>query len=488
MLCMGFISQLRRIVSSAIFYAHERGYELDIRSICYGKMVDRRETDDSEALSQLIHDVSQFAMESKFGIINVSPDDEVMIVATELLRFGSKTGSVKKTINKVSSVSEYKGEQTGVNPKIVPLKEAFLDNEVLCECAGYTEELLDEIGKIRQDHGNHVDPSIGVSYLSNDTKRQNEALAEMQGKIYQGIRDNNSRFPSTITSWLDIRSVTTSSSSTTDTTDIHRQFVTALASICNCGIEHGALKHSTEVIDKSKLEEVGDDFMNTIAQENTLSAAQWEEHALYFRKSPGGNTGEVAYVNTSGGDGEEIAIPLYQLSWTIAYLEKFHKKEDGRVRAKIYYDHNKTRDGCNPALMALLLDTWKHNIIRVIAHKVNRLTSHLVFYQLLKYIWDKKGIQMGFPYHHGKDIHPIVKNENDRKVKEQKAYRTYISKMNTKRNELSEKNRKISSEFLKIGSETSTENDKHLLAEILKENHLNSPLFTKFFEQIEDNS
>lgn len=482
---MGFISQLRRVISSAIFYARENEYELDIRSICYGKMVNRRETDDSKALSQLIRDVAQFAIDSKEGIINVSPDDEVMVVATELLRFGSDPDSLEKFINNVSSVSEFKGEKTGVNPKIVPLKEAFLDNEMLCGCAKYFKKLLDEIGKIRQDHGNHVDPSIGVSYSSNDTEGENEALAERQGKIYQEISDNKFRLPSTISSWLDIRSVTTSSS-TTDTTDICGKFVTALGNICNCGLEHGALTHSTEEIDMSKLKEVGDDFMNKIVQENTVSAAQPEEHALYFRKSPG-STVDVAYVNISGGEGE-IALPLYQLSWIIAYLEKFHKKEDGSVRAKIYYDHNKTRDDCNPALMTLLLDTWKHNIIRVIAHKMNRLTSHLVFYQLLKYIWDKKHIQMVFPYHHGKDINPIVENENERKVKEQHAYRNYIAEVNAKRDELSEKDRKMSLDFLKIGSGRTTENDKHLLAEILTENHLNSPLFKKFFEQIEDNS
>ncbi|KAL7458263.1 hypothetical protein ACHAWC_009801 [Mediolabrus comicus] len=484
MLCMGFISQLRRIVSSAIFYARENGYELDIRSICYGKMVDRRETEDDKALLQLRFDLGKFVAEAIKKNINVSPYDKVLVVATEILRFGSNPDTVKEFIRYLSTLSVFKGKQTGVEPKLVTLKEALLDDKELCDCADTFKKLLDKIDGIREDHGNHKDPSIGISYLSNDAKRENEGLRESQCEIYQEIIDNDSRLPSTISSWLVIKSVTTSSS-TPDTSKICGEFVTTMCNIRNCGLENGALTHSTEEIDPTNLHKFGSGFMKNISQENTSSSALLpEEYALYFRKSPGGN--KVVEAHVSGGDGEEIALPLYQLSWHIAYLEKFRKK-GATLRIRIYYDQNKLREDCNPALMTMVLDTWKHNIKWLIAHKTNRLTSHLVFYQLLKYICDKKCIQMRFPFHHGKNIDLVVENENERKVKEQKAYRKYIAEVNEKRIKLSEQDKKMSLDFLKIGSGKTTEDEKLLLSEILTKNHLNSPLFDKFFEQIEGN-
>jgi hypothetical protein len=478
MLKYGYISQLRRTLSAALVYCRRHGYKLILRNVYYAEEVKRKKTGQCQTLVELMRDLIDFKREE--GSI-VSPNDKIWLMATELLRFGSNASVVQFVLDAINSVVV-----NDVRVMIMTLKEAFLDISAHKILAAHVNDKSEE-EEAQAEIATRIDPAKSIPVAA-DQVVEREIIHARAEVIFTAIDQNNGSLPKEFDDWISFESPPQMTPSQVQRKQLVKAQCDILGISCDekpalSGGWHELREIDASGINEQNLKRYGEEFMKSLLETTGSSGTAPRRNSrvgLYLRTSHTTTTREICLTSATN---EKILVPMYQLSFLLAALERQHKGGGSRITATIFYDRFKNRECvCNPLLYSFCSGICNSDYDCVMAYKTNRFNSYQVTFHLVDYFCTRTKTKLDIPFHRGQDYKLAAKAETDRRMQQKHVYSKYVEQLNLMRNNLpSHETREMALAFLKVKKQHDNQDDKEMLKDIVDTNEFDESMFAKAY-------
>ena len=444
MLANGWASQLIRNIFAAQLYAQQNNFHLVIHGVYYAEGVKRSEVHKSDAWINLLRDLGAFR--NKATDIDVTADDEMMLITTELLRFGDNSRRVKEMTDLIERLVI-----NGKSVQVFTLKEVGIDRmealQIWTEMANSSKSLGETVSHKDAGKDVKIDPA---------KKKERKEVEDRAAEIVKHCRKEDS-LPDDLE--ISFRLPTPK-----DVKVLIDQYFEAQKEM-----KQGS-KSADDAISS---------ILNSLDVNPTLSASSTGRAITMYMRTSESTARSMIWIDVtdSQGNPHRIQVPRYQLCHNIALLEKqlVGRKQGGKVDVIIYYDHFQSRDEerCNHQFALLADSIFRKQVALAVTTKSNRVSSHLHSIQLLQCVCAKTGTELFFSQQIGQNDYDVATAEDKRRGERQGINDCFNKKTNILRNRLEHEERERSLEFLSIACGLYFESDKKTVIGILRANGFN---------------
>ena len=459
----GWASQLMRILTAAQRYADENDLQLVVHGVVYAEQVSRRDVLGSEAFGKLINELMGFTSDVEQGRYpDFTSGDKLWVMCTEYLRFGEVPTEVKWMIDSIELIGV-----SGVKFRVVTLEEFGLDRD---SCMEALKELFESLRALAENASHR---NTGKQVKIAPQKKKERADVERDAReIEKHLREHKS-LPKAIQ-----QNIKFYRSNEDDVKKLITGYKKAQKQIGESKqLDTKKVKEAVSLIER----DVYGDMQLLKSQTGGIDVA------FYFRLSSSGEgdtTSEKVPINLQDGGGT-FDVPLKQLAHNTAMLRQLYNQQwqNEEIRVAVFFDNKKSRDSlCNAEFGLFLHGVFHQQFSSAIVTQWNRISTHLPAHDLVEHICRTRGTSLLFSEEIGQTSREVAIAESNRRGQQREFVERFKKRMEKIRDRKDETEKQTSLQYLTIGRNNYTKEEKNEFIKRLKGYGLNEDFITELEE------